>query len=387
MKVKNQPKIKILQLQIHPKMWISVFVFLLLSLSAFAQKPTVRSQAGDIKIHKVAEDLEHPWGMAFLPDNRLLVTERAGTLRILEKDSTLTQPLEGTPEVFNKDQGGMLDVALHPDFEQNNYVYLTFSEMGNDSTATTALGRGTLENDRLNNFEVIFRMEPYQDGAKHFGGRIIFTEDNEIFLTLAERFKFDPAQDLSNHLGTVVRLKDDGTASEANPTFEEGNAREEIWSYGHRNIESAAIHPQSGDLWVAEMGPMGGDELQVAEAGKNYGWPVVSWGDNYDGTEIPNHDTRPEFEDVVIKWTPTISPSGMIFYEGDMFPEWKNSMFIGGLTSTGLVRVEVNNGNAEEVERIPLSKRVRDVEQHPDGSIWVITDEENGMILQLKPVK
>lgn len=362
-------------------------LFSFATLGAFAQKPTVRSMAGDVKIHKIAEGLDHPWGLAFLPDNRLLVTERAGTLRILETDSTLTQPLEGTPEVFNKEQGGMLDVALHPNFEQNKYVYLTFAEMGSDSTATTALGRGTFENDRINNFEVIFRMEPYMDGAKHFGGRIVFTEDNEIFLTLAERFKFDPAQDLSNHLGTVVRLKDDGTRSNANAQFDEGNARKEIWSYGHRNIESAAIHPQSGDLWIAEMGPMGGDELQVAKAGKNYGWPVVSWGDNYDGSEIPKPDTRQEFEDAVLTWTPTISPSGMIFYTGELFPEWTNSMFIGGLTSSGLVRVEVNNEQAKEVERIPLSKRIRDVEQHPDGSIWVITDEDNGMILQLKPLK
>lgn len=369
------------------KTGISLFILMLLSLSALAQKPTVRTDAGDVAVHKIADSLDHPWGIAFLPDNRLLVTERSGSLRILETDSTLSAPVPGTPEVFNVGQGGLLDVALHPDFDQNKYVYFTFSHPGPDSTATTALGRGTFENDEINNFEVLFKMEPYVKGPNHFGGRIQFTADNEIFLTLAERFKFDPAQDLTSHLGTVVRLKDDGTASDKNPKFKEPNARKEIWSYGHRNIESAALHPQTGDLWVAEMGPMGGDELQVAAAGKNYGWPVVSWGDNYDGSKIPKPDTRPEFEDVVMKWTPTISPSGMIFYEGNMFPEWKNSMFIGGLTSSGLVRVNVNGANAEEAERIPLAKRIRDVEQHPDGSIWVITDEDNGMILQLKPVK
>jgi aldose sugar dehydrogenase len=369
------------------KILISFFMLLLFSLTALAQKPTVRTDAGDIKIHKIAENLDHPWGMAFLPDGRLLVTERAGTLRILEKDSTVSQPLSGTPEVFAKDQGGMLDVALHPNFEENRFIYLTFAEQGQDSTATTALGRGKFNNDAITDFEVIFRMEPYMDGAKHFGGRIVFTPDNEIFLTLAERFKFDPAQDLTNHLGTVVRLKDDGTASDKNPAFDEAGARKEIWSYGHRNIESAAIHPETGHLWVAEMGPMGGDELQPAEAGKNYGWPVVSWGDNYDGSEIPKPTTRPEFADAVIHWTPTISPSGMIFYNGNVFSEWKNSMLIGGLTSTGLVRVEVNGKNAKEVERIPLSVRVRDVEQGPDGFIWVLTDEDNGKILQLKPVK
>lgn len=385
--MKNNTQTTILHLQDQMKLWTSLLTLLLLSWSALAQKPTVRTDAGDVAVHKIADGLDHPWGIEFLPDNRLLVTERAGTLRILEADNTISDPVPGTPEVFNVGQGGLLDVALHPDFDQNKYVYFTYSDPGPDSTATTALGRGTFENDQINNFEVLFKMEPYVKGPNHFGGRINFTEDNEILLTLAERFKFDPAQDLSSHLGTVVRLKDDGTASEKNPKFEDKNARKEIWSYGHRNIESAAIHPQTGELWVAEMGPMGGDELQVAKAGKNYGWPVVSWGDNYDGSEIPKPSTRPEFEDAVVKWTPTISPSGMIFYEGDLFPEWKNSMFIGGLTSSGLVRVKVNGAQAEEVERIPLAKRIRDVEQHPDGSIWVITDEDNGMILQLKPVK
>ncbi|MDX1751737.1 MAG: PQQ-dependent sugar dehydrogenase [Salinimicrobium sediminis] len=387
MKMKNNTHTTILHLQDQMKLWTSLLTLLLISWSVLAQKPTVRTDAGDIAVHKIADGLDHPWGIEFLPDNRLLVTERAGTLRILEADQTISDPVPGTPEVFNVGQGGLLDVALHPDFDQNKYVYFTYSDPGPDSTATTALGRGTFENDQINNFEVLFKMEPYVKGPNHFGGRINFTENNEILLTLAERFKFDPAQDLSSHLGTVVRLKDDGTASEKNPKFEDKNARKEIWSYGHRNIESAAIHPQTGELWVAEMGPMGGDELQVAKAGKNYGWPVVSWGDNYDGSEIPKPSTRPEFEDAVVKWTPTISPSGMIFYEGDLFPEWKNSMFIGGLTSSGLVRVKVNGEQAEEVERIPLAKRIRDVEQHPDGSIWVITDEDNGMILQLKPVK
>ena len=368
------------------KFTISIFTLLLLSFTALAQKSTVRTDAGDIAVKQMAEGLDHPWGLAFLPDDRLLVTERAGHLRIL-KDSVLSEPIPGTPEVFNVGQGGLLDVALHPNFEQNNYIYLTFSLPGPDSTATTALGRGILNNGKIRDFEVIFKMEPFIKGPNHFGGRIEFTKNNEIFLTLAERFQFDPAQDLSNHLGTIVRLKEDGTASDKNPEFKEANAKEEIWSYGHRNIESAALHPETGDLWIAEMGPMGGDELQISEAGKNYGWPVVSWGDNYDGSKIPKPTTHPEFADAVIKWTPTISPSGMIFYEGDMFPEWKGSMFIGGLTSSGLVRVSVNEKQAEEVERIPLVKRIRDVEQHRDGSIWVITDEDNGQILQLKTLK
>lgn len=366
---------------------IAIFLLLFLSLTAFAQKPTVRTDAGAIKVHVVKEGLNHPWGMAFLPDGRLLVTERAGTLRILDKNNKLSAPLSGTPEVFAQGQGGMLDVALHPNFDQNKYVYLSFAEPGPNGTASTALGRGKLEGNSIVGFETIFRMEPKVEGPNHFGGRIIFTPENDIFLTLAERFKFEPAQDLSSHLGTVVRLNEDGSASAENPSFDAENALDEIWSYGHRNIESAALHPETGDLWVAEMGPMGGDELQIAKAGRNYGWPVVSWGDNYDGSKIPDPTTHPEFADAVIHWTPTISPSGMIFYDGSVFPEWKNSMMIGGLTATGIVRVNVNGEQAQEVERIPLSIRVRDVEQGPDGTIWVLTDEKNGKILQLKPIK
>lgn len=384
---KDTPQAIALHRERSQKILFTFFILLFLSLTALAQKPTVRTDAGDVKVHKVADNLDHPWGMAFLPDGRLLVTERAGTLRILEKDNTLSEPLKGTPKVFAQGQGGMLDVALHPNFSENKYVYLSYAEPGANGTASTALGRGKLEGNSLKNFETIFRMEPKVEGPNHFGGRILFTPDNEIFLTLAERFKFEPAQDLSSHLGTVVRLKEDGSPSAENPNFEEPGALEEIWSYGHRNIESAALHPETGALWVAEMGPMGGDELQTAEAGKNYGWPVVSWGDNYDGSEIPDPTTHPKFADAVIHWTPTISPSGMIFYTGDLFPEWKNSMMIGGLTSSGIVRVEVDGDDAQEVERIPLSVRVRDVEQGPDGAIWVLTDEKNGKILQLKPVK
>ncbi|WP_324719342.1 PQQ-dependent sugar dehydrogenase [Salinimicrobium sp. HB62] len=387
MKRKTSPRAIAIELPIQRKIFISIFIMLLFSLTALAQKPTVKTDAGAIKIDVIKEGLDHPWGMAFLPDGRLLVTERAGTLRILDKNNNLSAPLSGTPEVFAQGQGGMLDVVLHPDFDQNKYVYLSFAEPGPNGTASTALGRGKLEGNSLREFEVIFRMEPKVEGPNHFGGRIIFTPENDIFLTLAERFKFEPAQDLSSHLGTVVRLNEDGSASEENPSFDAENALKEIWSYGHRNIESAALHLETGDLWVAEMGPMGGDELQIASAGKNYGWPVVSWGDNYDGSEIPDPTTHPKFADAVIHWTPTISPSGMIFYDGKVFPEWKNSMMIGGLTSTGIVRVKVDGEQAREVERIPLSVRVRDVEQGPDGHIWVLTDENNGKILQLKPVK
>lgn len=365
---------------------VILFCFLITS-PVFAQKPTVQRENGAITIEVLAEGLEHPWGMAFLPDKRLLVTERAGNLRILDTAKGLSQALKGTPEVFAQGQGGLLDVALDPDFEQNQKIYLTFAEPGKDSTATTALGVGVLENDEINNFKVIFRMEPAIKGPNHFGGRIVFTPDGHILLTLAERFQFDPAQDNTNHLGTIVRIKKDGSVPKDNPFLKDSKAKDEIWSYGHRNIESAAIDPKTGNLWIAEMGPMGGDEYNLVKAGKNYGWPVVSWGENYDGTDIPDPDTRPEFQKSKIVWTPTISPSGMIFYNGGMYQEWQDHALIGGLTSSGIVVVKVNGENAEEVERIPIAARIRDVEEAADGSVIVITDEKNGKVLRLKKMK
>ncbi len=368
-----------------------LFSFLLLVSSgqwAMAQYETVVTDAGAVKVENLWEGLEHPWSMAFLPDGRMLVTERPGRLKIFNlSDSSMSEPLQGVPEVFDKGQGGLLEVALHPDFENNRMIYLSFAEPGEDSTASTALGRGVLEDDQIRDFEVIFSQEPKVEGPNHFGGRIVFTEDDKLFLTLGERYKFEPAQNLSNHLGTIVRLNLDGSVPEDNPFVNDADAEAEIWSYGHRNIESAAIDPNTGKFWVAEMGPLGGDELNQPEAGINYGWPEVSWGQNYDGTDIPDPPTQPEFTDAVIQWTPTISPSGMIFYDGDIYTEWQGSALIGGLTASGLVRVSTNGEQAEEVERIPLGARIRDVQQGPEGSVYVITDEEEGHLWKISPLE
>lgn len=362
------------------------FTFLLTSLTACAQEQTVETTAGNVQVENLAGNLTHPWGMAFLPDGRLLVTERSGQLRILGTDNSLSEPIGGTPEVFNRGQGGMLDVALDPDFENNSLVYLSFSEPGENNTATTALGRGRLENDQLQDFSVIFRQEPMVTGENHFGGRIVFTPDGHLFLSLGERFKFEPAQDLSNHLGTIVRLNPDGSIPDDNPFVGQEGAADAIWSYGHRNIEAAALDPNTNRLWVVEMGPQGGDELNQPEAGENFGWPVVSWGEHYDGEDIPNPPTQPRFADAAIHWTPVISPSGMLFYSGSMFPEWQGSALIGGLTAQGIVRVNIaGEQQANEVERISLGARIRDVEQAPDGSVYVLTDQNNGNIWRLSP--
>lgn len=350
-----------------------------------AQPPErVETQAGAIRVEVLAGGLVHPWGVAFLPDGRALITERPGRLRILATDNTLSEPLAGVPEVFAQRQGGLLDVALDPDFEDNRQVYLSFAEPG-DGGASTALGRGRLNDGRIEDFQVIFRQQPKVGGGNHFGGRIVFTGQGTLFLTLGERFKFEPAQDNGNHLGTIVHLTHDGSPAPGNPFIDDAQALGEIWSYGHRNIESAALNPETGQLWVAEMGPRGGDELNLPEPGGNYGWPVVSWGEHYDGSDIPDPPNRPEFDRSIRHWTPVISPSGMIFYTGEAFPEWQGSLLIGGLTSQGLVRLELDGQTVTDEERIALGARIRDVEQGPRGHVYVLTDHQDGAIWRLQP--
>lgn len=353
-----------------------------LGASACGPQEAADSSMGEVQIEEIADGLDHPWGIAFLPDDRLLVTERSGTLRIMRANNELSDPIQGVPEVFNNGQGGLLDVAVDPQFGENNRVYLSFSEPGDNGNASTALGYGTLSNNQLNDFTVIFRQTPKVDGGMHFGSRIIFS-DGYLFLALGERGKKDPAQDLSNHMGTVIRINMDGSIPDDNPFTDEENAEDEIWSYGHRNIQAAAIDPNSGLLWVGEMGPQGGDELNIVEPGNNYGWPEVSWGENYDGSDIPDPNNEPQFTDAVLVWTPVISPAGMIFYSGTMFPQWQGKMLVGGLTTKEVVVVDVNGQQAEESERVEIGERVRDVQQAPDGSVYVITDKTNGKILRL----
>jgi glucose/arabinose dehydrogenase len=354
--------------------------------SAPAQVGSLVTQAGPVRVENLVGGLVHPWGMAFLPDGRLLVTERPGRLRILGTDGTLSDPLAGTPEVFTQGQGGLLDVALDPDFGENRRVYLSFAEPG-DGGASTAVGRGRLADGSIEGFEVIFRQQPKVSGPNHFGGRIVFSAEGNLFLTLGERFKFGPAQDLSNHLGSVVRINQDGSIPSGNPFVNDPNAEDAIWSYGHRNIEAAAINPRTGALWIAEMGPLGGDELNLPEPGRNYGWPVVSWGRHYSGEDIPDPPTRPEFADAIHRWTPVISPSGMIFYTGEMFPAWRGSALIGSLTRQALVRLETEGSRVTAEEVLPLPARIRDVEQGPDGAVYLLTDQQDGNVWRLSPLR
>lgn len=345
---------------------------------------TVAVPSGPVRVSVVAGGLTRPWGIAFLPDGRALVTEKAGRLRILNRDGSLSGALAGTPQVVARGQGGLLDVAVDPDFAQNRLVYLSYSEAGGGGVGT-ALGRGRLTEGRIEDFAVVFRQTPKVDGPNHFGNRIVFSPDGHLFLTLGERFKFDPAQDLGTTLGKVVRLNRDGSVPRDNPFSARAGADPAIWSYGHRNIQAADVHPGSGALWVAEMGPLGGDELNRPEPGRNYGWPLVSRGRHYDGRTIPDPTTRPDLADAALHWTPVISPAGMVFYTGNLFPEWRNTALIGGLSANAVVRVSVDGDAPREVERIPLGARVRDVAQGPDGAIYVLIDADDGGVWRIAP--
>lgn len=356
----------------------------MLSLTPAKAQQVVSSQHGPVSVDTIADGLVHPWGMAFLPDGRMLVTERPGRLRIVTPDGAMSEPLAGVPEVFASGQGGLLDVVLDPSFSQNRLIYFSFAEAG-EGGASTAVARASFSGERLNNAEVILRTVPKVEGSNHFGSRLAFAPDGSLFVTTGERFKFSPAQDRSNHLGTVLRINPDGSIPPDNPYTRSRRMMPEIWSYGHRNIEAAAIHPATGALWIGEMGPRGGDELNIPEAGRNYGWPLVSWGEHYEGEDIPDPPTRPDLAQPIYYWTPVISPSGMIFYDGGAFPAWRGSVLIGSLTQRALVRLTVDGSEVTGEERLDIGQRIRNVRQGPDGAVYLLTDHDDGAILRLTP--
>ena len=357
-------------------------VAVLFAAPAWAQNRTVATQAAKLEQRTIATGLEHPWGIAELPDGNFLVTERAGRLRLITAAGQVSEPIAGVPQVAASGQGGLLDVALAPDFAQSRLVYLSYSEPG-EGGAGTSVARGKLDGNALREVQVIFRQLPKVDGANHFGGRLAFARDGTLFVTTGERFKFDPSQDLQSHLGKVIRINTDGTVPRDNPFVGRADAKPEIWSYGHRNIQGAAINPATGALWIHEFGPRGGDELNIAEAGKNYGWPLVSWGRHYGGTSIPEPTTRPDLAGSVRHWNPVISPSGMVFYNGDAVPGWKGSLLIGGLSSRAIIRLTLDGNKVAGEERISMGARFRDVRQGPDGAVYARTDDSNDKVLRI----
>ncbi len=354
--------------------------------AALAEPSSLETESGAIRVEVFASGLAYPWGLTFLPDGRMLVTERPGRLRVVATDGQISPPLAGVPEVFAVDQGGLLDVVLDPDFASSRLVYLSYAEPGK-AGASTAVARGRLSGDgsALQELEVIFRQIPKVEGSKHFGSRLAFSPEGKLFVTLGERFKFDPAQDLSNHMGTIVRIHPDGSVPADNPFVGREDALPEIWSYGHRNVQGADIHPDTGVLWIHEFGPRGGDELNIPEAGRNYGWPLVSWGRHYSMIGIPDPTTRPDLAGSVYHWTPVISPSGMVFYTGEAFPGWRGNLLIGGLSSKALVRLVLDGQTVTHEERIDMGQRIRNVRQGPGGAVYLLTDQADGEILRLTP--
>jgi aldose sugar dehydrogenase len=377
--------------KIGPKLKYFVLIvswFALTPWLAQAQRsPTPAPIKGALKVENIATGLEHPWSLAFLPDKRMLVTERPGRLRVGGRDGKLSEPLTGVPQVYARGQGGLLDVALSPAFDKDRLVYLSFSESG-EGGAGTAVARGRLGEGGLENTQVIWRQSPKVSGSNHWGSRIVFRPEGTLFVTLGDRFNHsDSAQDLSTTLGKIVRINPDGSPPRDNPFVGRAGARPEIWSIGHRNVQAAALHPDTGQLWTVEHGARGGDELNHPEAGKNYGWPVISYGVHYSFFKIGEGTEKKGMEQPVYYWDPVIAPSGMVFYTGDLFTGWNNNILIGSLTPGLLVRLVLKDGKIAQEERYlgELGERIRDVRQAPDGSLYLITDARNGRVLRVTP--
>ncbi len=348
------------------------------------RSPTPKSTPG-LRAETVARGLEHPWGLAVLPDGRLLVTERPGRLRIVDRNGRLSQPLTGVPKVYTQGQGGLLDVALDPTFPENRLVYLSYAEPGAGG-AGTAVARGRLGEGGLENVQVIYRQHPKVEGGGHYGSRLVFSRDGKLFVTQGDRMNHrQHAQDLSSGIGKIVRINPDGSIPKDNPFVGKSGARPEIWSYGHRNAQAAALHPETGQLWTVEHGARGGDELNHPEAGKNYGWPIITYGVDYSGEKIGEGVVRSGLEQPVYYWDPVIAPSGMVFYTGDAVPAWKGSIFIGSMQPGLLVRLTMQDGKVAREERYlgDLGRRIRDVQQAPNGELYLLTDEDKGRILRV----
>lgn len=369
------------------RFFLLAMICLLITVS-WAGAQEFHSSAGPLRVSTVAAGLEHPWGFAFLSDGRILVTERPGRLRLISPDGALSAPLPGLPKVYARDQGGLLDVLVAPQFTRRPLIYFSFAEEL-DGLAGTAVAQAELKGETLDNVKVIFRQKPKVPGEKHWGSRLVWGSDGTLFITLGDRSEYsDRAQDLTSHLGKVVRIQVDGAPAHGNPFINRNEALPEIWSYGHRNIQGAALNPATGDLWIVEHGPRGGDEVNVTEAGVNYGWPEASYGSHYIGWPIPDDHAGRGFREPLYYWTPSVSPSGLLFYTGNRYPSWEGSLFTGALSGKCLIRLTLSDEKIVGEERLleELGERIRDVRQGPDGWLYLLTDEDEGRLLRLETV-
>ncbi len=374
----------------HITMYLALMLFLHISGShAKAAGDTIVGNSGSRLMAESFGAFNEPWAMTFLPNEDLLVTEKTGTLLLVRLQDGSRLPVRGVPKVAYGGQGGLGDIILHPEFKNNRWVYLSYAEQDwigrRGAVVARALFNPGSGSPKLENLTIIWRQQPKVSGNGHYSHRLAFSPDGYLFITSGERQKQEPAQSWTQNLGKVIRLKDDGTVPADNPFQDKGELAKTFWSLGHRNMLGIAFDSR-GRLWTHEMGPRHGDELNLTLGGDNYGWPIVSWGDQYSGVPIPDHDTRPEFNTPELYWVPTVAPSGMIIYSGTLFPNWQGNIFLGGLKSKSLVRIRVTGDQAEEVERFAMGKRIREVEQGPDGAIWVLEDRQGGRLLRLTPL-
>ena len=361
----------------------------LIATGTRGQEQAFGSSAGELEVRTIARGLANPWALAFLPDGKMLVTERPGRMRIVTAEGQISPPLKGVPEVWASSQGGLLDVVVDKSFAQNKTIYFCFAER-TDGGGRTTVARAKLNdgNGRLDDVKIIFRQQGPLSSGNHYGCRIAQAEDGNLFVALGDHFTHrDQAQNLGNHLGKLIRIAPDGSVPSGNPFAGRTDAKPEIWSYGHRNVQALAINPASGDPWEIEHGPRGGDELNLIGKGKNYGWPVIGYGIDYSGAKIHDATAKDGMEQPLKYWVPSIAPSGMAFYTGKLFPKWNGSLFTGALRGAMLVRLTLNGNAVTSEERLleNLHERIRDVRQGPDGALWLLTDSSNGRVLRVAP--
>ena len=349
---------------------------------------TFDSEQATLELETVADGLEHPWGLAFLPDGRMLVTERPGRLRVVDRDGRVSEPVSGVPEVYASGQGGLLDVILGPEYGETQRIYLSYAEPGEGGGGTAvARARLDLEDLALTDVEVIFRQQPKTRGGRHFGSRLVFKPDGTLFITIGDRGERERAQNLTINRAQVIRIEPDGDIPRDNPFVGVEGRLPEVWSYGHRNAQGAALHPESQELWIHEHAAQGGDEVNIAEAGKNYGWPTIHYGEDYGGGQFGEATKKEGLEQPIYYWDPSIAPSGMDFYTSDKVPAWTGDLFVGALAFRMLVRLDVENGRIIHEERLleEVGERIRAVDQGLDGSLYLLTDAPNGRVLRLTP--
>jgi glucose/arabinose dehydrogenase len=351
-----------------------------------AGAPVIESERHAFRVVTVTDGLEYPWGLAFLPDGDLLVTERPGRLRRVSDGRLLPEPVAGVPEVFARGHGGLLDVVLHPQFADNRLVYLSYSRPGAEG-ATTAVIRGRLEGQALAGVEDVIEAQAWGRVPVHFGARLLFDRAGFLYVTIGDRGTMENSQDRSNHAGVTLRLHDDGRVPADNPFVGQQGIRPEIWTWGNRNAQGMAVHPETGEIWQAEHGPKGGDELNLMRPGSNYGWPEITHGLNYNGAVISEHTAKPGMEQPVVYWVPSIATSGLTIYAGEAFPGWRGDALVGGLVGRHVARVTLGNGAPEIREQLleGYGARIRDVRTGPDGLVYLLTDAAEGAILRLEP--